>query len=329
MALAEAVIALMLAMPERLRAWPPLLRYAREIYTRADRTVIQLDPRLARYDVELLYTLRPGTFVFSQREFSTRFRVNSLGVRDDEAALAAPEMVVLGDSFAMGWGVEQEETFATIVGRETGLRVLNAAMSSYGTVREMRLLSRVDRRRLRYLLLQYSNNDLRENQDFYRNENVHIPGGAFRYERAVAKHLRLRRYYPGRYVAESAERASRAIRRRWAPPPPAAVQPADTPSEADLFVNALLHSGVDLGGARLILLEVNGYANRDGRLIAALRARATDPRTPPPLRRAILLDVESRLTPEHYYVLDDHLNARGHRVIADEIVAAIRSAGGG
>src|SRR4029077_2394599 len=71
------------------------------------RHIVQLDERTARYDPELLYTLRPGQFTFSNVEFSTPYVVNSLGVRDDERSLAQPEIVVVGDSYAMGWGVQQ------------------------------------------------------------------------------------------------------------------------------------------------------------------------------------------------------------------------------
>jgi len=40
-------------------------------------------------------------------EFTNEVRVNHLGVRDDEASLVAPDVIVIGDSHAMGWGVDQ------------------------------------------------------------------------------------------------------------------------------------------------------------------------------------------------------------------------------
>ena len=36
------------------------------------------------------------------------------------------------------------------------------------------------------------------------------------------------------------------------------------------------------------------------------------------------VDVSSLLTPDVHYVLDDHLTARGHELIADALIAAIR-----
>jgi len=141
-------------------AWYPaairtFLRF--EYYYR--RHIIQLDERTARHDPELLYTLRPGQFIFSNVEYSTPYVVNSLGVRDDERSLAQPEIVVVGDSYAMGWGVQQSESFPEVLERRTGRRVLNAAVASYGTVREMRLLGRIDLSRTTTLIVQYCAND--------------------------------------------------------------------------------------------------------------------------------------------------------------------------
>ena len=51
---------------------------------------------------------------------------------------------MLGDSHAMGWGVEQEEALPQVLARKSGRKVLNAAVSSYGTVREMLMLDRLD-----------------------------------------------------------------------------------------------------------------------------------------------------------------------------------------
>ena len=74
-------------------------------------------------------------------------------MRDDEESLKAPEVIVLGDSVAMGWGIEQNETMAQQIEAMAGLKVLNAGISSYGTVREMKLLNRLDLSRVKYLVI--------------------------------------------------------------------------------------------------------------------------------------------------------------------------------
>ena len=45
---------------------------------------------------------------------------------------AAARLVVLGDSFVWGFGVEEGETFAEVLARSTGAEVVNAGVSGYG-----------------------------------------------------------------------------------------------------------------------------------------------------------------------------------------------------
>jgi lysophospholipase L1-like esterase len=316
----ELMVALLLRFPTRT---PSLRDLARRYYGTFDRAIVQMDPRFARYDAELTYTLRPGRFSFVQREFAHEFRVNSLGVRDDEAALDGPELVVLGDSVAMGWGVAQEETFAALLARSTGMRVLNAAVSSYGTARELRLLDRVDRQRLAWLVIQYNANDAGENLVFMKEGNRQIARSRAKFEDTSRRYEAKRAYYPGKYAYESLRMLARDLEARIAPRPPRAAAPAPA-VEADAFVNVLLHATpLDFVRVQLVILEVTGE-QAPPTLLPALRVRLADSSLPAGLRRARLVDVGARLGPEHYHVLDDHPNARGHRAIADAVLAAMR-----
>jgi hypothetical protein len=99
-------------------------------YYQKDQANIQYVPECAQYDKELFYTLKPGECGFSGCYFDTKVAVNSLGVRDDESSLAGPEIIVIGDSESMGWGVEKHETFADIVEKKTGKKVLNLGIPS-------------------------------------------------------------------------------------------------------------------------------------------------------------------------------------------------------
>jgi lysophospholipase L1-like esterase len=320
-ALLEGAVALLLNHTPRM---PALRTLARQYYGGFDRAIIQTDARFVRYDPELFYTLRPGRFVFAQREFAHEFRVNSLGLRDTEAALDAPEIVVLGDSVAMGWGVAQDETFPAIVARETGRRVLNAAVSSYGTVREMRMLERVDRRALAWLVIQYNANDAGENRLFLQRRNTHVPGTEERFARETERYEGKRAYYPGKYAWETVRRLGKSIEHAVSPPrrrgpPPTADE------EAEAFLNALLHAGtVDFERVRLVVAEVTGEG-APAAMVGALARHIRRNGLPRALRTAALLDVGARLGPEDFHVLDDHPNARGHRRIADAVLAALRA----
>jgi hypothetical protein len=104
---------------------------------------VQFLPDCGRYDPDVTYTLRPGVCRFRNAEFDTELRINSAGLGDDEASLRDASVVVLDDSHAMGWGVEQDEAFPQVLERITGLKTLNAAVPSFGTVRAIRLLRRL------------------------------------------------------------------------------------------------------------------------------------------------------------------------------------------
>src|SRR5262249_16758117 len=157
-------------------------------------------PECAQYDPELTYILRPGVCRFRNREFDTEVRVNSRGFRSDESDLAAPVIVMAGDSYTMGWGVAQDSTFAASIGRRTGLRALNPGVAASGTGGELPGLKPVRLSEVGDLIIQYPDDDFGENRGFVAS------GGRFKvrnqrdYESIVSRHLNTARYYPGKYI---------------------------------------------------------------------------------------------------------------------------------
>lgn len=317
LALLEAVVAFSFAYPAASPIPLPLLRM---MYQRFDRHVIQVMPECARYDARVTYTLRPGTCTFANREFRNTYHINSLGVRDDEASLQAPQMIVLGDSLAMGWGVEQEQTFPAVLERLTERRVLNAGISSFGTVRELRLLERIDRSRLEQVIIQYSDNDASENEAFVKSGNLGILS-ATQYARTVDEHQDALRYMPGKYAFNVLVQLRAAATRR-------AVDTASmTPAaerwqwQAALFVEVLKRSPVDLRAVKLTVISLHSD------FIDALRSEVARSSVPW-IASMALVDTQAVMQfPGAFYVLDDHPTAAGHDVIARALVAAGTSGG--
>lgn len=104
-------------------------------------------------DPELGHVLTPNfDGQFTRAEFSIRVRTNSLGVRGPALAPRRPDtlrILCLGDSTAWGWGVTEDEAYATRV--EALLRarhqlldvqVLNGAIPQYGLDEEVAFLAR-------------------------------------------------------------------------------------------------------------------------------------------------------------------------------------------
>jgi lysophospholipase L1-like esterase len=94
------------------------------------------------YDSQLGWAHRPNqTGQFNHEDFSVTVTHSSQALRDDEYPVARNEkqrMVVLGDSYAWGFGVEQDERFSEIIeDRNPDWEIINAGVSGYGTDQEL------------------------------------------------------------------------------------------------------------------------------------------------------------------------------------------------
>lgn len=120
------------------------------------------------------YRSRPGyRGVFANREFRTRVEINSLGLRGPELTDAVPgerTLLVLGDSFAFGWGVEAHQAApALLEARLPGWRVVNSGTSGWGTRQQLGFLRQYGLPlRPDAVLLMYVPNDPAENLLRYR-----------------------------------------------------------------------------------------------------------------------------------------------------------------
>jgi hypothetical protein len=198
--------------------------------------------------------------------------------------------------------------------------VLNAAVSSYGTVRERRLLDRIDTSRLRVLVVQYSDNDLPENLAFREYGNQLPITDRARYDEIVRHYASQQSYYPGKYVI----RLFLKVTRLEAPEPDQLRMPVVSPAdEAALFLNALEHAGrAPLRDVNVLVLAINQELDQPRPFLQALAERArTDP--PPFVKRLIVLNTYQVLKPDDFYVLDDHMRAKGHRALAMRVATLI------
>lgn len=99
-----------------------------------------------RYDAALGWNLVPGASlvsVDSQRDFRYRIDVNSFGLRDREIEVEKPagmrRVLVLGDSFAFGVGLKNEERFSDMLQAmlPDDVQVINCGVPGWGTDQEM------------------------------------------------------------------------------------------------------------------------------------------------------------------------------------------------
>ncbi|MGH8550205.1 MAG: SGNH/GDSL hydrolase family protein [Methylococcales bacterium] len=326
----ELLIIWMLAHPTALANVPSnLLAHLRRIDINQRDIPLYLHER---FDPWVSYLYNAGEIRHREREFDVTYFINSLGVRDDEQSLNAPEVVVLGDSHAFGWGVPQHGTFAQLLESGLGTPVFNAGVGSYGTVREMRLLERIDTSRLKYLIVQYCSNDDPENRQFLLKDTIEISAPEVR-AKVRSDYIRIQTYYPGKYSwllirkllveVYRAEAQFHSVLR-----PASAIRNENEQLLTDAvraFIHAIYKAGsTPLEGIQIVVLDLHPFGNVRPEFARLVDEIKTDSLYPEQIQRIIALRFADKLTTDDYFILDDHINARGHELIAEELAKVVR-----
>jgi hypothetical protein len=202
-------------------------------------------------------------------------------------------------------------------------------------------LKRLDTRRLRVLVIQYSDNDFDENDSFYRGHN-HLQTMSRKQYLAISNAQEpMDHYYFGKHLRYAAKLYSAGLRNVMkrvteaiAKPPPSetvgTVKPPDFETraanvfsplnEAELFLNVLMHGNVNLKGVEIIVFEISNFARSGDRFFRLLQASRRS--NHPAFRELSIkaINVATLLGPQHYYRLDGHLNTEGHEVMANAII---------
>src|SRR5678815_3331843 len=96
---------------------------------------------------QLGFTMNPQFRGHSRHpEFDTRVHISSLGIRDEEFGPKPPDarrLLILGDSYAFGWGVEADQRFGSrlaaklVVAAPGRWQVIQAGINAYATREEL------------------------------------------------------------------------------------------------------------------------------------------------------------------------------------------------
>jgi hypothetical protein len=144
--LAAAASILALAFAEAfLRIRAPYLAGSHQHPSNVPRDELEDKPQSIDYDPYLGWKLRPNQHVVHQGwEFRAVIETNALGFRDGETTYARSDarwrILLLGDSFGFGYGVERRFGFADrLEDKLPGIEVVNLSVTAYGTDQELLL----------------------------------------------------------------------------------------------------------------------------------------------------------------------------------------------
>lgn len=267
-----------------------------------------------RYDPELFYILRPGDCRMKETEYDVLIHANSAGLRDDESSLDDPEVVILGDSHTLGLGVAQDRIFAALIEKESGLKVLNTGIPSYGTAREIILLRRLNIENIKYIIIQYCRNDFDENKAYFSLGGHLNVRSKEKYEIISKASIRRHKFFasPGIGVAirvyqKVTEFVSSFLHEN-----------GNQITETEAFRYVLLKNMDLLKNKKIIILEINGHNRYDNSFISNAKEELRD------LDLDLqFIDVSQFLKNDDYYILDNHMMARGHQKVAQAILRII------
>ena len=146
----------------------------KQIYFKGYRNIWQNNKNCSIFDEQLLYKPKIGSCEFTNPEFKTNLIFNEFFREHDtilDKNISKDYIVVLGDSIAMGWGVNNDETFSYHLEKKLKKKVYNMAVSSYGSVREIKKLKLSPfYENSNTIIIQYHPNDLGENKELDINK---------------------------------------------------------------------------------------------------------------------------------------------------------------
>ncbi len=281
------------------------------------RSMIQFQDESAKYDDELFYTLKPGTSTFKSFEFDTAYDVNDLGVRDDAASLEHPEVIFLGDSFTMGWGVEEPESFPAVFERKSGLKCLNTGVSSYGTAREMRMLARTQLDSLKAIVIQFHDTDLEENNFYVKNNRLGSRTQAD-FDAQVMDNRKYTAWVPFKYLKTAMINAVSGLKAPNATE--AALKGDDEQFPGFLSEFFSIFTEIREMTDVPVFLTYTGSFYTEPRMIVRFERFGVQHG----VKNLYYVNLGPVLDHEDYFYFDDHINARGHEKVAETLLNRFR-----
>ena len=166
-----------------------------------------------QFDADLGWTQIPGhEAVFQGREFKVNIKTNSHGYSDKDYPFTKPagseRVVVLGDSFTWGWGVEQEEIFCEVAEKNLErVEFINLGQTAYSTAQEYLLFKKLGMKfSPNFTILAFGPNDIMENSENPKRPKFLVKDGMLELENSpipLSLHEKIKKFLKDHFLLYS------------------------------------------------------------------------------------------------------------------------------
>jgi Lysophospholipase L1 and related esterases len=303
--------------------------------------------RFWKYDSLLGWAHQPGQEgIFETPQFRTVVRINENGLRDRQHSYErqndTERILVLGDSFAWGYGVEESERFSQLLEKSLDVEVINAGVSGYSTDQEL-LWYRTEG--IKYetdlVILVLAGNDVGDNDQEIVSTIYYKPRFVLEEGQLVLKGYPVPKTSPlGRFVYSLSQRSALAyflvqryfdllslysrikVNSDHANSPGSSMSAKSEPFKLTIALIDEMRNIAESRKAKFMIVATDRWWNSPSSetykdFINALRTEGF-----------MVLDVESMpgFDPEVMLIQEDgHWNQAGHKFVAEEIKAFIES----
>jgi len=310
-------------------------------------------PWVRRHDTGFGYAPSFHTRMRRPGEYDVAFDTNSNGFRDDEIGPKhGVRIVLLGDSFASGYGVERSQTFADLLEAKLGVDVVNTAVGGYEIIHQVRFFeSRAAALQADLVLYAlYLGNDLSRNNEWETAADGTLRSPKHSFPVRTAHAIKLQTLY--RQVRYAARMQEEKARGEWEPWPDyllsaerelGAEAARDYRDAEDLLRR--LSEAVAASGAKLFVVMIPYRQMVERSAYERLRLRTPDfeARYDLSLPAQRTGDILSRLGIDYmdlspafrahfesgggplFFSVDGHLNPNGNELVADALEPALRT----
>jgi hypothetical protein len=266
-----------------------------------------------------VYKMKPGKCTNQNIEWSVVYSIDVNGFRNAIRQSSYYDVAVIGDSFANGAGVADDQTFSYLLESSYHYKTVNLGIGSYATMRELEVLSEYGKD-AKYVVVQYCNNDLAENEAVLR-----LSKEDFRSQAEAQARNNSANYYQGKSMgyrkvlhdlAVMLKDRSYSSKSSWR-----SMNKLGRPMEreASAFAQIVARYRPLLEGKRLIVLEASMWGGNSPKFAATFGSELSKIGW----LNYRLLNTADILGYEDYFFLDDHITAGGHRKLAAPIAQEI------